>query len=867
MKHLILFIRLFNWFSVRHLGHHPWRTAAVVFGIVLGASVFVSVRLAVHAAIDSFGRSIDLMTGTSDWVVTSPGGRVPDHLVTPLLNHPAVRGASPLLTSYAQPASKTAEDPFLLLGLDPILDRSFRAWSLQPTKDPGPQSWLELMASPGTLFIGDRLAQSFRVHPGDRMLLAHAHQTVEFRVLAILAGQGLGLVEGGRVAVTDLATMQELTGLQGWVDRIDLQVKPSATDGDMEQLRSLLPAGVVLQSPDETRQSGRDMINAYQLNLSVLSFVALFVGMYLVYSLVALNAAARRKELATLQALGASPRLLFALFLSEGALLGLVGWLLAIPVGALLTGRVLTKVTGTISTLFVHLPESPLRFAPSELMISLIATILMAILAALQPAREAMLVPPQETLHTLSMAPNRSKTVRFFALFGMLLVVLVWPMAHLSALAGTPLGGYAATFMLFTGFSLISPWILHFLGTVLPPLARRFAGPTTVLAARYLKDAGARTAISVGALITAMALFVALAIMIHSFRRTVETWIAQAVSGDVFVRPAMAGVNQYRDPLPEDVVAQLQTIRQRMDLDLLPYRRIYLHYGPVAYQFEALDIDVHMRHGGFLWLLGQQHTALAAVRAGRAVLVSEVFSNRSGLRLGDQYQATLNGVRLDFPIVGLVRDYRTHGGVVYASLQHYQLISGDLAWNGARLFVPDGSHHSELASEAVRREILSQGVGRHNIEVTLGQELHQEILRIFDETFAITTVMLLVALLVAALGITTTLTVLVLERTQQLQTLVAIGGSRAQIRSMILWEAIFMVVIAEAAGLLCGFILAELLNSVINRQSFGWTFQSEFDWPAIAMSVPAVLITAIMAALPAIRLALRNPPALVLRER
>jgi putative ABC transport system permease protein len=120
---------------------------------------------------------------------------------------------------------------------------------------------------------------------------------------------------------------------------------------------------------------------------------------------------------------------------------------------------------------------------------------------------------------------------------------------------------------------------------------------------------------------------------------------------------------------------------------------------------------------------------------------------------------------------------------------------------------------------------------------------------------------------VAALGITTTLTVLVLERITQLQTLVAIGGSYAQIRAMIFWEAIFMVSAGECVGLVCGLMLAQLLNTVINRQSFGWTFIAGVDWLALAASAPFVLLTALLAALPAVRLALRSPPALVMRGR
>ena len=867
MGQIGLFLRLFYWFGVRHLIRQPWRVAAVLLGIALGAAVFTSVRLAVHAALDSFTHSVNLITGKSDWVVTQPGGRVPDHLVATLLRHPAVLAASPLLTSYVQPASQEEENPFLLLGLDPILDRPLRTWNLSNSDQARPGQWLELMTTPFTLFLGEPLARSYQKEPDGLWSLAHVNQVADFRVLAILSGAGLGLVEGGRVALTDLATMQEFTGLQGWVDRIELQLKPSPSEQDLEGIHALLPEGIVLESPEETRQSGRDMIDAYQLNLSVLSFVSLFVGMYLVYSLVALNAASRRHELATLRALGATPRLLFLLFLGEGVLFGLLGWLLSIPGSALLTGPVLGRVTATISTLFVRLHEGPLRFAPTELTISFVGTIGIALLAALQPAREAMAVSPQEALQDPATIPTRARTVSHLAWLGMVLIALVWPLAYLPGPQGVPLPGYMATFLLFAGFSLLSPWILHMLGTVLPPLLTRIAGPSMVLAARFLRDAGTRTAISVGALITAMALFVALVIMVHSFRRTVETWIEQTVSGDVFVRPAMAGINNYRDPLPEQVVANLQSLQQRMPMDILPYRRIYLRQDSVAYQFEALDIVMHMHHGGFLFLQGNPSVATQEVLAGRGVLASEVFMKRSGKRLGDHYETAIGGLTLDLPIAGVVRDYRTHGGVVFASLAHYQQVSGDRAWNGARLFVKSHAGDPGLASETLRHEILTSCTGLHNIEVTLGRELHREILRIFDETFAITTGMLIIALLVAALGITTTLTVLVLERTRQLQTLIAIGGSFAQIRAMIFWEAIFMVSTGECVGLVCGLMLAQLLNSVINLQSFGWTFITRIDWLALAGSVPFVLFTALLAALPAVRLALRSSPALVLRER
>jgi putative ABC transport system permease protein len=70
---------------------------------------------------------------------------------------------------------------------------------------------------------------------------------------------------------------------------------------------------------------------------------------------------------------------------------------------------------------------------------------------------------------------------------------------------------------------------------------------------------------------------------------------------------------------------------------------------------------------------------------------------------------------------------------------------------------------------------------------------------------------------------------------------------------MICWEAAFLVAAGEAAGLLCGFILSYLLVFVINRQSFGWTFLYAVDGGALLLSVPLIVLTALGAALPAVR--------------
>jgi len=858
----MFFLRLFRWFSLRNLRTHWGRALVVLLGIALGAAVFTSVRLAVHASLSSFVRSMDFFAGAAQKVLVRPGGHLPEGVLPVLLGHPAVKEFSPLLTTYVR-RSGVPGDSFLMIGIDPLLDQSFRKWRIRGDREKATEHWLDLIRDPYTVIFTEPLALELQTVSGARLKLEHTRNSAEFRVAGILMPEGLALVEGGRVALTDIATFQEFTGLYGLLDRIDLTFKSKATPQDIDDLARRLPPELELRSPSAARDSGTAMIRAYQLNLSVLSFASLFVGMFLVDSLVALNVAARRRELAILRSLGASQRTLFMLFLCEGMLFGVCGWLLAIPLSSLLVKHLLHGVSQTISTLFVRVQVEGLVLSPLEIAISLGVTLLTSAGAALQPAREAMAVPPKEAMEISQAGVGRRRSVRHLALWALGCILAGIPLSLLPGVAGIPLPGYVAILLLFIGFALLSPWMLERLGQRLAPLLRRFAGLPAYLAGRYLRDCGARTAISVGALITAVALFTALVVMIHSFRHTVELWVRQTVSGDLFVTTKMGQVNRFRFPIPETIVAELK----RMDagVDYVPSRRYQMNYGDFPYEFEAMGMETFLKHGGFVWLQGDPQQTRPLLVQGEGVLISEVFATRTGLGLGDLFRTQIEGSRIELPVVGIIRDYRTDGGVVFYSWTHFKERFHDPQWSGVRFFFRDRTPEVESRVSALRNAIIQRW--GDTLDMVSGKDLRESVLRIFDETFAITTVLLLIALAVAVLGITTTLTVMVLERTRQLNTLYAVGGSLRQIRAMIFWEASFLVVAGELAGLACGFILSYMLVYVINRQSFGWTFLYVVDWGALAFSLPLIILTALAAAVPAVRMVFRTPPAALLRER
>ncbi len=855
-------IRLFVWFSLRNLRNHLGRSLTVLFGIALGAAVFTSVRLSVHASLDSFSKSMDHITGRTEQVLIRPGGFVPETLISPVLNHPAIENASPILTTYIK-ATKAPNDLFLLVGFDPILDRSFRSWQTEEVDTQKGALWLDLIKDPYTIILGEPFARRLKCNPGDMLTLEHTQQKTDFKVIGMFAPEGLALVEGGRIALTDIATFQEFTGLRGLVDRIDLQFKSTATQKDRDAFKEILPENVVLAAPSTTRQSGQKMIQSYQLNLSILSFASLFVGMFLVYSLVALNAASRRKELAILRSIGASGNLIFFIFLAEGALFGIAGWIAAIPLSSILVKYMLYGVSETISTLFVRVQVDRITLNTWEIILSFGITFITALVATLQPAREAMKVPPKEAMEIAQHGIQNWKPMYRLTLIGLSCIVFVLPLSRLPGILGMPVPGYFAIFLLFLGFSLLAPLLLAQMGQALSPLLRRFAGIPAYLAGHYVRAGGTRTAVSVGALLTAVALFTALVIMIHSFRQTVEAWAYQTVNGDLFLTTRLNEVNQFRLPIPEDIVNELQKLNQ--NVDLVPNRRFFLTYGNFPYEFEVLDMEVFLRYGDYFWMKGNSENVHPLVKQGQGVLVSEVFSNRTGLTIGNLFQAQIENSMIELPIIGVVRDYRTQGGVVFYSMSHFKKRFHDPLWSGVRFYFKDRNQNLDTAVAQLRNGIVARFGDR--LDMISGKALRQSILRVFDETFAITSVLLLIALIIAALGIATTLAVLVLERSRQLNTLLAVGAGTGQIRSMIFWEAAFLVTAGECLGLVCGFFLSHILVYVINKQSFGWTFLYGVDWYALGMSVPLIIFTALAAALPAIRLVFRETPAMLLRER
>jgi putative ABC transport system permease protein len=201
-----------------------------------------------------------------------------------------------------------------------------------------------------------------------------------------------------------------------------------------------------------------------------------------------------------------------------------------------------------------------------------------------------------------------------------------------------------------------------------------------------------------------------------------------------------------------------------------------------------------------------------------SVIISEPLAETFGYKEGDILELPTPAGLQKLKIAGVFYDYRTDGPSVWMDIRQFRGFWRDTHLNAVRLYIKDKRKIPE-----VQARLYEKYGSRYRLLTVSHQELRQGILRIFDETFALTYALEGVAVVVAVFGIITTFLVLIMERERELALLQALGASRRQILSMVLVESGLASFLSFLLGAACGSVLSFLLIFVINKQAFGWT--------------------------------------------
>jgi putative ABC transport system permease protein len=800
--------------------------ALTLLGIALGTAVIVAVALANRAATVSFDRSLAALAGPTTHEIRARDGVLSEGLYRRLRLEQGVRRSVPVIRERLVIDDQTVD----LVGIDPLA----LTWD---TSAPGAVTATlpDLLTRSGAVLAPGDLARRLGLRRGIESAVTLAGRPVSILPVSIFeAGSGEWFSEA---LLADISTVQSLAGRRGELDRI--QLKLSEPEG--KAVAAWLPADVELRRFDDQRQTFDDMTRAFRTNLTAMSLLAVLVGAFLVYNAMAFGVVQRTATFAVLRMVGVTPKQLFRLLLAEAAGLGVIGGALGLFLGVALGQALLVLVAQTVSDLYVAIDATRPDIGVTQLLLAFAVTLAAVLVATLVPARTAARTAPA-VLERESTIQDRNDT-RILLLFGGILVISCPVLIALTS--GSLVGGFVALFFLIAGYSLLCPPLLRLVVRI-PGRLGSGAGssPVLLLALRGMRSALPRTAPAVVALTVAVSATVGVAVMIGSFRLSVDTWLGRTLQGDLYVYIDAPG--ERLDPQwaalldAQPGVARVAVARNRaLQLD--------------GETLRVLVIDGDASSSRSFDIVDGPTDAAARLFAGESgILVSEPLASRR--RLGVNAELVLGtpeGPRT-LPVLGVYRDYGSSYGAAVLPFAVYEAYWDDREISSLAVTLAPGAD-----ADALREGILALGAQR-NLDLTVisNQQIRDRSLVIFDRTFIITDVLRVLVILVAFVGIVSALLALFLERRRDFAVLRATGVTPRQLQGIVLLQATGFGALAGLLALPLGVAMSVLLIDVINRRSFGWSLTTHME---VSVAVQAVVLSILAAALasvwPARRLA------------
>ncbi len=823
------------------LGSLARRRAATLFSfaaIVLGVALGMAVQAVHEAALAEFGRGLRSMTGETDLQVLGPRGGFNEDIFAVLAARPEVAAASPIVEVDAKLAGR--DESLQLTGVDAFsLPRTTPAL-LPRAADPSDR--FAILAD-DRIFLSTEASSALRAQAGDLIRLQSGTRILDLKV----AGQLPGVTDSRPMAVMDIAAVQAHFAMLGRLTRIDLRLAEGVPpETAQDALQATLPAGVVVQPPAEAENQAANLSRAYRVNLTMLAAMALLTGGFLVFSAQALSVVRRRSEFAFLRAIGLARRSLFAWLVCEGALVGLAGGMVGAALGHALAWGLLAVLGGDLGAGYFAGLRPTLHFQPEVTTIYVVLGMLAGIVGAWLPAREAASVSPAQALKAgdeAALLGGRGHPALGLAMLATSIAATLIPPMN-----GLPVGGYLSIACLLAGNVMLLPTLASFIARILPE-----RGPVSArLAAARLGAVPGHAVVAAAGVLTSVALAVAMAIMVASFRNSVDQWLTQVLPADLYLR---TGDVRSGSLLDETLQARIAAAPGVASVSFTRHDSLRLGVGkaPVALLARPVSADGHE-----LPLVGRAKPEASSDEP--AIWISEAMQDLFGWQPGQRVQIPLAGQPVWTHVAGVWRDYSRQTGAVLIDLADYRRLTGDPLANDAAITVAPGITTQELGDRLLA--LAAPGV----LQLSHPGEIRAISLRIFDRTFAVTYLLEAVAVVIGLAGVAASFAALAAARRREFGMLRHLGLTRRQIAWMLAQEGALAAGVGVAAGLLSGGAIGLVLIEVVNRQSFHWSMDLHVPWASLALFACVMVALAALAAVAAGRQAMRQDAVLAVRE-
>jgi putative ABC transport system permease protein len=773
-------------------------TLAVVLGVTFVSGAFVLTDSMEGAFEDLLGTAYETadvyVRGASSFEVSAAefeAGEQPtldEDLATDLA---AIDGVAEVVAGVEGPVSFVAPDG------EPIVTQapSFGfAWSdaanpltLREGREP---------RSSGEVTMDVTTYERFDFRLGSEVELAGPEGVETFTLVGVTGFGDSDNLLGATIATFTLEDTQALFDKEGRVDEFALvgdgTVDPAALrESVAAEARFLGVDAEVSTATDRAADETADIGEALGFLTTVLlafAGIALFVGSFLIANTFSIIVAQRAREFALLRAVGASSRQVRTAVLLEALLVGVVastvGLLLGIGFAQLLP--VLLEAAG------LALPTGGIVIAGRTIAAAYLVGVLVTVLASILPARRASNVAPVEAMRGAATAPAASLTRRTVA--GAALTGIGAGLLTLGLLGDVPqplaiVGSGAAT--AFIGISLLAPLLADPLARSIGALPARFSVPGRIARGNARRDPR-RTASTASALMIGLALVSAVSILTASVQGAVGDALAEQLRADFIIQNG-GGAAAFQ-PLPASVVEDLAASSDVAEVT--PVQLEQASDGEEVLSLVGVDVAVVDE----LLALGVTAGDVTELGTGRIALLEDVAATRD-LALGDPFALTFrDGTEVTYEVGALYSSSELVGSA-------YLLSSEALAERSAsptNLVVLANAADDLDAARVAIDDALAAAPGAEVRDQAEFREVQEASI---DTVLNLMLGLLLLAIVIALLGITNTLALAVIERTREIGLLRAVGMDRAQTRRMVLWESVIVAAFGALLGIAVGTFL------------------------------------------------------------
>lgn len=842
---------LSRWLLFGEWRAHIVQVIVALIAIAIGVAMAFSIHLINTAAFNEFSAASKSLSGQADLQVRGRKAFFDESLYPRLANTGGVALANPVLELDVMVPGKQLnrnDHKLKIIGID-----MFRAAQISPDLlgMPAEGKQMDRLAD-DAIFLSPAAMAWLQVEQGDSLQLHAGLQIITLRV----AGGLVRARAGQRIAVMDIGAAQWRFQQLGLLSRIELKLKDGVNHAAFKaKLAEELGESYWIAEVTDQETRIANMSRAYRVNLNMLALVALFTGAFLVFSTQALSVIRRRQQFALLRVLGFTRQQLLRQIIIEGGILGVIGSALGLGLGYAVAAMAMQFFGGDLGSSFFPGVKPSIYFDPLTALIFFGVGLSVTVLGSIAPALEAVRAKPALALRSGSEDAAMTKlSSPWFAVI-CLLVALVF--TQLPPIFELPVFGYLAVVLLLIGGIALMPrfaaWIFS---ALLAKLHHYRIGAVFTLVLARLANAPNQAAIALGGILASFSLMVAMAIMVTSFRVSVDGWLERVLPADLYVRTAATGDQGGFQSDAQKVLSELPGF-DRVDFFRTQQLTLDAHRPEItliARPIDSADPRNTLPMTDDLIVPGLLPENVMPV------WVSEAMVDLYGYRVGEKVTLPVGATSNEFLVAGVWRDYGRQFGAVQMQLSDYQRVTGDLSVNTVALWLRTGI----ILDEAIAG--LRQLPFGATLEISRSSDMRALSLEIFDRSFAVTYLLELVAVVIGLLGVAASFSAQTLARAKEFGMLRHIGVMRRQIFTMLAAEGGLLTTLGIVLGFVLGWGISLILVFIVNPQSFHWTMQLHLPWGWLTMIAVIMLASAALTALLAGRQAVSGHVIRAVRE-